>query len=299
MWGLIVGTISANLALQLHYQGSIIFLFFFLFLLWNRRLTWKTLVVYTFINVLLFLPFIIYEVTNNFKNINGIINFVTHNKSQKYFGIPFFIKFIINEFSLFLSYTLLFKQKLIGYIFLVLYAASLLFIKFKTEQERTLQLFLIFSSIVLFIYKNSLIPFYLLFMIPPLIMYTTLAFKNILGTKMTIYIAIILLSISLIKSPTFAHTDNTYVSLNALVEQVSREENYCVTYDIFPETFIEKKLVYLFAISKRPPQLENCKKQILICEPAKCKVALTNYKTSKVMISSSEDTGVLVYTVID
>lgn len=295
--GFIVAAISSNLALQLHYQGSIIFLFIFFYVIYKRRLSWRLFILYSFINIVLFLPFFVYEFTNNFKNTQGIVDFVLQNRSQRYFGVPVFIKFMINDFSLFLSSVFIFKQQIIGYILLAVFCFSFIFVKPKNDTEQTLWHMVLFSIILLFVYRNSLIPFYLLFLIPLLIMYFVIVAKNIMGKKLATYTFIVFLSLGLITSPTFAQTDKTYVSLKEVVTNISQNKNYCVTYDIFKETFIEKKLTYLFAISHNPPAIQNCKKEFLICEPAKCTIALTQFKKTIKIKSLSTHTGVFIYEV--
>ncbi|MGB9883142.1 MAG: glycosyltransferase family 39 protein, partial [Microgenomates group bacterium] len=57
----VLGVIFANLSLQLHYQGFIIFSFYFLAILLFKKLDLKKLFLYIFLNLILVLPFLIYE----------------------------------------------------------------------------------------------------------------------------------------------------------------------------------------------------------------------------------------------
>lgn len=294
-WGFILGTVAANLALQLHYQGSIIFLFFIGYIIVSRRMSLKRFVTYVAINVLLVMPFIIYELSHSFANINGILSFLGHSQSLKWFGIPFYIKFIIRDFSLFLANTFIIKNQLIGYMLLVLFAFSS-FIKLKDDKEKLIRYFLLFSVFMLFIYKNSLIPFYLLFLIVPVIIYTSFFIGRITQNILVVVIMIALATLTIVNSPTFAQTDDTFVQINQTVRTLSSSSNYCVSYEVFKETYIEKKFRYLFSVSSHPPQLDTngCKNEYLICEPAKCPGALVNTKYSQVQLKTDK-AGVLIY----
>lgn len=295
-WGFYGGIISANLALQLHYQGSIIAIFFLLSLCIYRKMTWQKFIIYFLLNLILIAPFIYYEFTHGFSNTAGIIAFVSKGQSLKLFGIPFYLKFILNEFSLFLSSTLLIANKWIGYILLILFGLSLITVKF-TRQEEPIKFFMIFSLFMLFIYKNSLIPFYLLFLIVPTVMYTAICLNHTLPKKIFFPVILSLVIISLLTSPTIGKTDNTYVSMKDIVSTLSQQKNYCIDYDVFDETYIKPKFTYLFLTASNKPSETNCQKQYLICEPAKCNIALSHYKHTDKEPYSSDHTGVYIYTV--
>src|SRR3989339_597593 len=112
------GAITSNLAFQLHYQGLVIFIFYFLTVLFAKKLNLKRISKFLIINLVLVSPFIIYELQNNFKNTLGIINFLISSQSitkLKLFGIPFFVKFIVKDFSLFLARVMFFKSQILGY----------------------------------------------------------------------------------------------------------------------------------------------------------------------------------------
>ena len=270
----IYGAIASNMAFQLHYQGLVIFIFYFLGILFSKKFNSKRFLQFVVINLILVLPFIIYEVQNNFKNTSGIINFLIASQSTvklKLFGIPFFVKFIVRDFSFFLARVMFFKNQLLGYFALVIFSISLglklLFIRKQNRYEKPIILFLVFSLIMLFFYKNSLIDFYLLFMIPIVIVYFVLVSKKILGEKLTLSIFFILVLINLFKSPAYGDYDKTFLWIRESIKKVTTKKDYCVAYNIFPQTFIESKYRYMMTLVKNRPVYENCQQIIYRCDP--------------------------------
>lgn len=268
------GIIASNLAFQLHYQGLVIFIFYFLVLLFSKKLNFKRFMKYALLNMLLVLPFIIYEINNGFKNSLGIINFLINTQAVsklRLFGIPFFIKFVVKDFSIFLSRVMFFKNHILGYfsLFVLLVSLFLSLIKFPklSKQLRLLNLFLIFSFIMLFFYKNSLIDFYLLFLIPIVIIYFILISKNYLGEKITVWLFFILVLINLIKSPSFGVYDKTYLWVRESIKKVTTKQDYCIAYNIFPQNFIESKYRYMMSLVKNKPVYDFCQQIIYRCDP--------------------------------
>ncbi|MBI5127461.1 glycosyltransferase family 39 protein [Candidatus Roizmanbacteria bacterium] len=307
------GTISANLAFQLHYQGLVIFIFYFLTLLFTKKFNSKRFFRYFILNFFLVLPFVIYEVQNNFRNTSGIINFLIATQTTaklKLFGVPFFIKFIIRDFSFFISRVLFFKNQIIGYFALVVFLISLgiktLTIKRQDKYEKPLIFFLIFSLIMLFFYKNSLIDFYLLFLIPIVIIYFVLVFKNILGQKKTMIVFFVLILINLIRSPTFGAFDKSYLWLTESIKKTTVKKDYCIAYNIFPQTFIESKHRYLMSLVKNRPAYDKCQQIInrcypkvktayYFCEAAICDRATSHLSIGKLIDMKPLDYGVKIY----
>ncbi len=300
----ILGVIFASLSLQLHYQGAIIFLFYFLILFLYKKINLKNFLAFILINFILVLPFIIYEVQNNFSNLIGIKNFLSNSSTNqlKFFGIPFFIKFLIFDFSNFLGNVLFFKNKILGYITLLIFIINLLFFLLNKKEnnnllEKLLNYFIIFSIFMFFLYKNSLIDFYLLFLIPFVIIYLIFFIKNFLP-KFILITSLIILFSNIIFNPVYKKYDNTYLWINELTNKLSLSNKYCVKYDIFKETFIEDKIRYMFSINKNPP-LINCKNAnsiFYICEPAKCK---KNLKKTYEKLSFKNYYSINVFKVLD
>ena len=113
------GAVAANLAFQLHYQGLVIFIFYFLTIFFSKRFNIRRFVKYVLLNIVLVLPFIIYELQNNFENTLGVVNFLMSSQittKLKFFGVPFFIKFMVKDFSFFLARVMFFKNQALGYI---------------------------------------------------------------------------------------------------------------------------------------------------------------------------------------
>ncbi|MCS7093052.1 MAG: glycosyltransferase family 39 protein [Patescibacteria group bacterium] len=273
----IFGTISANLTFQLHYQGTIIFLFFFLILLIKKKFDLIKIFVYLTINFLLILPLIIYEITNQFSNIKGVISFFSASQRTnfEFFGLPFYLRFLLNDFSKFISELIFFKNHSLGYLGLVFFTAGLVSFCFRwlslTPQERLLVVFLIFSLFFLFIYKNSLINFYLLFLIPSMVAFLSLYFLKI-SKKLFPLLMLVLIIINLFHSPAFGPYDNTYLWLVNVAKTISSTQDYCLEYDLFEETFLEDKLRYLFLIQKNEESPSRCRNKFYICHREKCQL---------------------------
>lgn len=285
----ILGALTANLTLQLHYQGVIIFIFYFLINFIYKKINLKRFSVYILINILLTSPFIYYEIKNNFINTYQIINFFISSQTTdlKFFGIPFYLRFLFNDFSSFLSSLIFFKNKILGYLglFFLLTLLLIFLLNFKkiNKKLQIVNLFLLFSILMLYTYKNSLINFYLLFLIPIVIIYFSIVL-NKLTKKISLIIFSSLIIINLIKSPVFGSYDNTYLWIQEASLRISQNKNYCVEYDIFKETFIEDKLRYMLSIQKNQP-LKKCDRNNLIfyfCEPAKCN--LGKFHNKKIVV---------------
>lgn len=303
-----LGLVSANFALQLHYQGFVILAFYFLVLFFYKKINTKQFAYSILINIVLIFPFIVYEFVNKFPNSQGIIDFVSSQSKNnlKYFGVPFFIKYIFREFSLFLSRTIIIKEKISGYLLLAGLGISFLS---KNDDKRyfILKLFLIFSLIMLFFYKNSLIDFYLLFLIPIIIIYFVLIINKYLPVKISYGVLFIISLVSLYTSPSFYGFDQTYLSVNQAVKLTTNTQNYCHVYKIFPETFIENKIKYLVSLRKNSPFKTNCEKILrqqmcfpnvktiyYLCEPAKCQSDL-DLVTAKKISQGDYWAGVDIY----
>lgn len=312
-YGLWWGIICANLALQLHYQGMIVLAFFVLSLLVTKKLSIKQFIKLIVINLILFLPFFIHEFNHNFENIKGIVVFLFKTQSGsglKLFGIPFFIKFIFRDFSIFIGSTLFFKNQILGFIGFLILGFSLFFIKSKTSSTKLLKYFLIFSFIMLFFYKNSLINFYLLFLIPIIIIYLTVILKDFLPTKIFTLIIFLVILLNLYFSPTFGKTDGTYIGIKNAVNNIAKNKNYCPSYRIFDQNYIQSKYRYLFSINKNKPVTLDCdlttyfrcspkvKNSFYICEAPLCPYEYVDFSQFREISQKPFNTGVRIYKLV-
>jgi len=309
-YGLILGAITANLALQLHYQGMVVLAFFFLALIISKKLSIKQFIKLIIINLVLFLPFFIHEFSHHFENTKGILNFLFKTQSGsslKFFGIPFFIKFIFEDFSSFIGSTLFFKNQIFGFVGLFALGFSLLFVKSKEPTIRLIKYFLIFSFIMLFFYKNSLINFYLLFLIPIIIIYLTIIINDFLPEKISAAIIFLIIFLNLYFSPTFIENKSAYKAVKNAVDIIAKNENYCPSYRIFNQNYIKSKYQYLFFINKNKPVNINCdlttylqsnpkvKNTFYICEAPLCPYEYVNFSQFKEISQKLFDTGVKIY----
>ncbi|MDO9028478.1 MAG: glycosyltransferase family 39 protein, partial [Candidatus Roizmanbacteria bacterium] len=312
-YGLWWGIIFANIVLQLHYQGMVVLAFFVLVLFVTKKLSIKQFVKLIIINLILFLPFFIHEFEYNFENIRGIITFLFKSQSGsglKFFGIPFFIKFIFRDFSAFIGETLFFKNQILGFIGLLILGFSLFFIKSKTSSTKHLRYFLIFSFVMLFFYKNSLINFYLLFLIPIVIIYLTIIINDFLPEKIASIIIFLVVLLNLYFSPAFGKTDGTYIAVKNAVNLIAKNENYCPSYRIFDANYIKSKYEYLFSINKNKPVNLDCdlttylqsnpkvKSSFYICEAPLCTYEYVDFSQFKEISQKPFDTGVRIYKLV-
>jgi len=302
------GIIVANLSLQLHYQGFVVLAFFYLILLFYKKIDVKQFIYSILINIILVLPFIVYEIKNQFPNSQGIINFISSQSKNnlKYFGVPFFIKYIVREFSLFLSRTIVIKERILGYLFLFGLGVSFI-LKSNDKKYSVLKIFLIFSIAMLFFYKNSLIDFYLLFLIPIIIIYFVITLNKYLPGKIALLIFCVIALVSVYTSPSFYGFDKTFLSVSQAVKLTTSRQNYCHVYKIFPETFIENKIKYLVSLEKNSPIKIGCEKILsqrmcfpnvktvyYLCEPAKCQNKF-DLKIAKIINQDGLWAGVDIY----
>ncbi len=309
-YGLWLGIICANLALQLHYQGMVVLVFFVLVLFVTKKLSIKQFVKLIVVNLILFLPFFIYEFNHNFENIRGVITFLFKTQSGsglRFFGVPFFIKFIFRDFSAFIGETLFFKNQILGFIGLLIFGLSLFFVKSKNPLIKLLKYFLIFSFIMLFFYKNSLINFYLLFLIPTVIIYLTIIINNFLPEKITVIIIFLVVLLNLYFSPAFGKTEGTYTAIKNVVNLIAKNENYCPSYRIFDQNYIRSKYQYLFSINQNKPVNFNCdlttyfqsnpkvKNTFYICEAPLCQYEYVDFFQFREISQKPFDTGVRIY----
>ena len=312
-YGLILGAITANLALQLHYQGMVVLAFFFLALIISKKLSIKQFIKLIIINLILFLPFFIHEFGHRFENTKGILDFLFKTQSDltlKFFGVPFFIKFIFRDFSSFIGSTLFFKNQILGFAGLIVLGFSLVFVKSKNPAVRLLKFFLIFSFIMLFFYKNSLINFYLLFLIPVIIIYLTIIINNFFPEKITNLIFFLVILLNLYFSPAFIKNNSAYVAIKNAVDIIAKNEKYCPSYRIFDQNYIKSKYQYLFSINKNKPVNSNCdlttylqsspkvKNTFYICEAPLCPYEYVNFSQFKEINQKPFETGVRIYQLI-
>ncbi len=308
------GTVSANLAFQLHYQGLVIFIFYFLAVLLTKKLNIRKFIYYLIINFLLVSPFLIYELQNHFQNTLGIVAFLLKSQAVnklKLFGIPFFVKFIFNEFSFFLARVMFFKNQILGYaslfvLFISLFISLLKFSKLP-KPHQILNWFLLFSFAMLFFYKNSLIDFYLLFLIPVVIVYFVTTFKTYVGYKASFVLISVVVLINLYKSPAFGNFDSTYLWASRSIDKITDQKNYCLSYNIFPQNFIESKYRYMMTLAKNQPTYQNCdnimfyrcdpkvKVGYYICENALCPQKPVDFTREKLIDMKPYESNVKIY----
>ncbi len=306
---LILATLFANLGIQLHFEGAPLFLFilitiFFLYRQHKQKLIiFYELLVVALLNILLLSPFLYYELTHQFENITGILTFSSTQPAMKFFGIPFLIKYFLFQFPIVVSRIILFNNYPTGVLLTTLIAAVVFFtvrrdiITHRVKQVSLLSWFFFSSLLMLFVYKNSLIDYYLLFLIPIiiLILVTSLYSYN---KKIGTLLLIMCIGISFITSPVFGKSDQTYKTINARVVDIAQQKKYCLTYYIFKETYIEQKFRYLFSLQRnKPRELMSCIPMYYLCEGALCRhnLIITGTLQGAELVSDFNESGVQIY----
>lgn len=207
-----------------------------------------------------------------------------------------------------------FKNQLLGYLCLFILFLSLFWFLFRLYKlykldklYKLLNLFLIFSFIMLFFYKNSLIDFYLLFLIPIVIIYFVLIFKKTVGEKIAIIIFFLLILINLFKSPAFGAYDRTFLWIRESIKKITNQKQYCINYSIFPQNFIESKYRYMITLAENKPVYDNCdlamyyrcdpkvKKGYYLCETAICPRAPIDLSWGKIIDMNPFGSDVKIY----
>ncbi len=279
---LVMASITANLGLQLHYEGFPLIPFVVLTLLLiymkekNLFLLSLRLAVFALVNVILIFPFIYYEAANGFPNGRGLVEFATRRSELRLLGIPFFAKYMALQFPRVVSRVLFYTESYAaGFLMLAgisIYSAYLGLKALARQIIRPssfLALFFILSLAILFFYKNSLIDYYLLFLVPVIIfLFVDLTMR--IG-RAGVYVGASLIALLALTSPAFGPSDGVYVAAKRTVTEVAREKRYCLTYFTFPPTYIQPKFEYLFSLEENPPQPGmSCEPTYYLCEPALC-----------------------------
>src|SRR3989339_1032997 len=163
---------------------------------------------------------------------------------------------------------------------------------------------------MLFFYKNSLINFYLLFLIPIIIIYLTIIINDFLPEKISAAIIFLIIFLNLYFSPTFIENKSAYKAVKNAVDIIAKNENYCPSYRIFNQNYIKSKYQYLFFINKNKPVNINCdlttylqsspkvKNTFYICEAPLCIYEFVNFSQFKEISQKPFDTGVRIYQLI-
>jgi len=272
-WGFYFGVVASNLLLQLHYQGFILFLFFFFVLLFSKKLSLKKLIIFILINLVLLSPYIYYELTHRFQNLAGVIAFISKPQlaELKFFGIPFFIKYLIHDFVTFIGRTVSFNNTYLAFIIFFL-SCVYLFIPFHRVQDRLIKYSYFFSIILLYFYRNSLIDYYLLFLIPITILYFLIILERLPIKKPIVFLAIALLALlNLVFSPAFKYTKPIYPEIKRVTDAITVEKDYCLIYDLFSESYTDEKIKYLVTLSKNQPKTKRCGTIYYVCHLDKCR----------------------------
>jgi 4-amino-4-deoxy-L-arabinose transferase-like glycosyltransferase len=267
--------IAASLTFQLHYQGFLLVVVIFLVSLLKKD--YKTFFLGSAIFIVFLTPFFISELQNNFQNTKGIVYFLEKTTQGKSFGIKNSVKVFTKEAPEFFSRSIFFNFKILGIIFsLVFYILIGYFIfnflrkKIDLKNKQNFLTFLLtILFLTLFIYRQWIVPYYLLITMVPLIIYFVLILKK----YPLVLISIVILNLYF--SPSFK---NPGFSMPFFENTISILKNNnipsnCIDYKINNKDlkFAPLGILYLLDIKNINivPQ-KNCYQKLYICEIGLC-----------------------------
>lgn len=264
-WGFYATIIGTNLAVQLHYQGIIMWLFALVAMIMYKKVTIKRTFLFIVINALLLLPFFIHLLTKsptqgNTGGIENALHFLLTGKLHlKNWGMAF---------ADVIGRTAFFSNTIVGGIAFVAILGSLV-LKTHSKEEQLLKYIFITTFVFILMYRGFILGYYILFLIPIVIIYIAVMSTKYLG-KRALFAIIPLIVINTIVSPAFGLRNDVYYEINRVVQTISQTPKYCVDYKIFDESDTKNKFDYLFSIAKNPPQTTNCDTIYYVCEEIKC-----------------------------
>lgn len=267
--------IAASLAFQLHYQGFLLVIAVFLVSLLKKD--YKNFLLGSAIFIILLAPFFISELQNSFQNTKEIVYFLEKTTQGKSFGIKNSIKAFTQETPEFFARSIFFNFKSLGLIFsLVFYAliGRFLFnfiqkkIDFKNKQN-----FLIFLLTILFltlfIYRQWIVPYYLLVTIVPLIIFFVLKFKKYP------LVLILIISLNLYFSPSFKNPglSKNFFENTVKLLQKNNISPTCVKYEIENKDLKFAPLGISYLLKTKNINIapeKDCYQKLYVCEIGLC-----------------------------
>lgn len=267
--------IAASLTFQLHYQGFLLVVVVFLVSFLKKD--YKNFILGLAIFIILLTPFFISELQNNFQNIKEIVYFLEKTTQGKSFGIKNSVKAFTQETPEFFARSIFFNFKGLGiifsFIFYVLIGQFLFNFLQKKIDFKNKQNFLIFLLTILFltlfIYRQWIVPYYLLITIVPLIIFFVLILK-----KYPLML-ILIISLNLYFSPSFKDpglSKNFFENTIKLLQENNISPT-CIEYKINNKDlkFAPVGISYLFKtknINIFPKK--DCYQKLYICEIGLC-----------------------------
>lgn len=265
---------AANLVFQLHYQGFLLVAAVFIFPI--LRKDWKRLFGSFVIFILMLSPFFIFEVINNFPNSKEILTFLMRTAHGKSLGITNSFKALINDYPVFIGRSLFFGFFPLGLIFA--FISYLIVIKngidlfkknfFKSEVKVLYFIFLILL-LTLFLYRQWIVPYYLLVMLIPLIIVFTVFFQRFP------ILFLLIIVIDIFYSPAFVKTDSSYLFFKksvSMIEKAGSSKDCVKVVNKDPDLdFTNSAVSYLMTLDRYNPQsTDSCQNKFIFCEKSLC-----------------------------
>lgn len=267
--------IAASLAFQLHYQGFLLVSVVFLVSIFKKD--YKNFILGSAVFLILLSPFFISEIQNNFQNTRAIAYFLEKTTQGRSFGIKNSIKAFTQETPEFFARSIFFNFKGLGiffaFIFYVLIGQFLInFFRKKidfNDKNNFLISILTILFATLFIYRQWIVPYYLLITIVPLIIFFVIKFKKYPT------LLILIIGLNLYFSPSLANPGKSmkfFENTVSLLKQNDIPLN-CVQYKINNKDlkFTPLGISYFFKVENIniPPQ-KDCYQKIYLCEIGLC-----------------------------
>ncbi|MFZ6035204.1 MAG: ArnT family glycosyltransferase [Patescibacteria group bacterium] len=263
---------ASNLAFQSHYQGFLLVAAVFVFPLLKRD--WKRFAWSIVFFVVLLAPFLLYEFVNGYPNISQILSFLGRTTHGRSLGVANSLRVFTNDYPEFIARVAFFGYKPLGIVasFMTYFiVAKNIFIKTTKEnaREKTLSLIFFILLLTLFVYRQWIVPYYLLVALIPLIIVMTVA----MGKFKPLLIVLVMANLAL--SPAFAKTDSSlrFFEKSLDVVRQSRLSENCIYYEISdPDLmFAPKALEYLaFYQGYRYPKNLFCHETLVFCQKDLC-----------------------------
>ncbi len=272
--------IFANCTFQLHYQGFILVAVCFAALFYRPLPRLKNYFIAGIIFLVLLTPFFIYELTHKFENINNIIDFFVHRSSQgKSLGITNSVRILFYDYPRFIGRSLFFSNTIAGiggFIVIHLYLLKVLIqLVLKRKWSNTALFGIVYSLclVVLFLYRQWIVDYYLLVLLVPLILFFTIMVFNLLPKLFAVTLLSILILINLIFSPTFWPPKPILSFFENINHTVDSQHNTigCITYNIHDSDlqFAKAGVEYLRYTEFKTTSF-SCSSHYLICENSFC-----------------------------
>lgn len=275
-----LAVVFANFTFQLHYQGFILVAVCFAALFYRPLRHWKDYFLSGAIFLLLLSPFFIHEFTHHFENIRNIFDFFIHRSTQgKSLGITNSLRVIFIDYPRFIGRSLFFSNTIagiVGFTIIHLYLLKVLVqLVLKRKWSNTALFGVVYSLclVVLFLYRQWIVDYYLLVLLVPLIIFFTIMIFALLPKLYAMILISLLVIVNLFYSPTFWQPNPTLSFFENINQTVDSQHSTigCITYNIHDNDlkFAKAGIEYLRYTEFKTTSF-GCNLHYLVCENSFC-----------------------------